>query len=55
MKKTYKAPSFIEVKLSPAKVIAYSEVELGSPIEGTDVVEGDVKGFSNKNIWDEQW
>ena len=57
MKKTYKVPSLMEVKIQSTRIIAASQVGFGEEITdaGAPVVEGDVKGITTKNIWDDQW
>lgn len=57
MKKTYKVPSLMEVKIQSTRIIAASQVGFGEDITdtGAPAVEGDVKGITTKNIWDEQW
>ena len=63
MKKTYNQPTSFVVELRGRDAILQS-ISGGSSLDGTESggktsdnpgIEGDVKGVTNVNVWDEEW
>jgi hypothetical protein len=62
MKKTYITPSVLTVQLSSRSTLmslsatdSLDGTSYGGTTLGNSIIDADVKGFGDKNIWDEEW
>lgn len=58
MKKTYSTPNMFCIKLGTVNIMAVSEFTktgFSSVNTGTDGDEIEVKGVTDKSLWDEEW
>lgn len=58
MKKTYNTPTMLCIKLGTVNIMAtseYSKAGFSGVSTGSNGDEIEVKGISDKSIWDEEW